>query len=115
MTARRFCCSSWRGERCHFNTPSSRLGSFSERSEGGGRWVLAVLVALLVPVGLALVFTKHRSLIGAADRVEGIQWERDDWTVPQLELSSFRKNGKIARLNEIEAGFVCEVPVKVLA
>ena len=61
---------------------------------------------LLVLAGIAflIIRMKHQSVLKAAQRFDEIQWDRDDWVAPKIELKTFRNNGKIARLDPIEAG-----------
>ena len=80
-------------------------------------------IALMLGGALALlgfVFivatAKHRSMLRAQDGLNQIQWGREDWTPPIIEVSSFRKDGKIAELDIYEACILCGVPFpKVLS
>ena len=58
-------------------------------------------VFLLVATG------KHRSMLKASDGLKKINWLEADWTPPEIILSSFRKDGKIADM-AAEAGFAVE-------
>ena len=75
---------------------------------------MLLLVVALIVVAFLIIVLKHSSLIHAAERLDELKWDRDDWMVPTIELKSFRRNGKVAKLNAIEAGYLCEVPLKAL-
>ena len=79
-----------------------------------GRMVMLLLAGGLIAVGFFVVVLKHSSLIRAAERLDELKWDRDDWMVPTIELKSFRRNGKVAKLNAIEVGYLCEMPLKTL-
>lgn len=65
---------------------------------------------LVVPF-LLVIFGKHRGMLSAADGLKEINWLEADWTPPQIVLSSYRKEGKIADLNVIEAGVFLGISV----
>ncbi|RMF83075.1 MAG: hypothetical protein D6744_05385, partial [Planctomycetota bacterium] len=95
--------------------PRSRIAqSLSDTRQRTAMMLAGAFVVILLTVSATLVLQKHRSMVRAADMLEALQWERDDWVVPQIELKSFRHNGKVAKLNVIEAGYLCEIPLKSL-
>ncbi|MFC2168024.1 DUF2207 domain-containing protein, partial [Acidobacteriota bacterium] len=70
----------------------------------------------LIVLLLASVFAfsrKHRSMVRAQSELDQVQWIRENWEPPKIELASFRKPGKIAQdLDPIEAGMFIGVPYK---
>ncbi len=91
----------------------SSAPALADRLAAGRRTMTTVTLGLLGFVA-AMALYKHRSMIGASERMEAIRWDRDDWAVPKIELRSFRKNGKVAKLNAIEAGYLCDIPLRTL-
>ncbi len=58
------------------------------RPEVGRRWLMLGLIGGLVAAGFAIVVLKHSSLIHASERLDELQWDRDDWIVPSIQLRS---------------------------
>ena len=69
--------------------------------------------AVMLLSGLFGVSRKHRSMVRAQSELDQVQWVREDWEPPKIELATFRKPGKIAKdLDPIEAGMYIGVPYK---
>ena len=99
----------------HPNVPHRQV-SFPTSSSSSQ--VVLLMSAALALLGFVFVVAtaKHRSMLRAQDGLSQIQWGREDWTPPILEVSTFRKDGKIAELDIYEACIVCGVPFpKVLS
>ncbi len=48
-----------------------------------------IILAVLFAGTLAAVAKKHRSLVAAQSALDQVQWARDDWEPPRLEVASF--------------------------
>lgn len=80
-------------------------------SSFGPLWAILALGGVMIAVGVIVMALKHVSVARAADSVGNIRWERDDWVAPKLQVSTFRKTGKVAEdLDNVEAGVLLEVP-----
>ncbi len=81
--------------------------------ERRNRSILMLILSLIGGSGIFTAAGKHRSMVRAQAGVDDVKWMRSDWEPPQLELASFRKDGKIARdLDPIEAAVFIGVPYK---
>ncbi|MGD8979141.1 MAG: hypothetical protein PVH23_03605, partial [candidate division WOR-3 bacterium] len=54
---------------------------------------------------------KARRMKGAYSEVAGLQWLKKDWIPPKIEVATFRKSGKVAKLHLIEAAFLLDYSV----
>ena len=79
------------------------------------RMTLLIVFLVLILGILLLVGRKHRSMVNARLTYKDVQWARDDWVPPKLEVASFRKDGAVATdLDEAEAGLFIGIPYKTI-
>jgi len=54
---------------------------------------------------------KAKVIKGAYSEVATLGWLRTDWVPPKIEISTFRKSGKVAKLDLVEAALLLDYPV----
>lgn len=74
-------------------------------------WIILGLGGFLIALAALVMVRKHVSVARAADSVGQIRWEGNDWVPPRIQVSTFRKEGKIVEdLDNVEIGVLLEVP-----
>ena len=76
--------------------------------------VLLPLLLALGLVGFVVAAKKLSGLARATATAPDVLWERDDWEPPRLRVSSFRKAGKVAELQPLEALALLGLPFQVI-
>jgi len=60
-----------------------------------------------------IVGRKHSSVMKARETLDQIQWARQDWDPPKIEIASFRKDGTVATgLDAVEIALIIGIPYK---
>jgi len=58
---------------------------------------------------------KHSSVMKARETLDQIQWARQDWDPPKIEIASFRKDGTVATgLDAVEIALIIGFPIRGL-
>ncbi|MDH5756786.1 MAG: hypothetical protein OEZ55_08980, partial [Nitrospinota bacterium] len=81
---------------------SDSLIRYPELLAGG----LAALLSLFLPY-------KYGRFVQRARIVKQVSWEGREWSAPKVEVGTFRKPGKIADLEPVEAGVFLELPLTI--
>ncbi len=77
------------------------------------RWILLIVGLLGGVLFLGLVRLKHGDVRAARDARDEVTWTAVDWVPPKIELSTFRKPGKVCKtLSPVEVAFFLELPYK---
>jgi len=62
-----------------------------------------------------IVGRKHSSVMKARETLDQIQWARQDWDPPKIEIASFRKDGTVATgLDAVEIALIIGIPIRGL-
>ena len=71
---------------------------------------------IIIIVFIFVVISKYRSMLKAADGLSEINWIDQDWTPLKIIMTTFREEGKIAKLSVIEAALFIGLPInKILS
>jgi len=74
--------------------------------------LLTILIGLFVMIYI-IVGRKHSSVMKARETLDQIQWARQDWDPPKIEIASFRKDGTVATgLDAVEIALIIGIPYK---
>ena len=85
----------------------------NSKGKSSGRTALVVVMLGIFAVTVLAVGKKHRSMVQAQATLDEIQWARDDWEPPKLEIASFRKDGTVAEgLDAVEIALLIGIPYK---
>lgn len=90
--------------------PSAIISSLVKKDKRG---FLAISLLGFFPVlySLFIITRKHNSIIRAREGLKVVKWDGDEWVPPKIQVSSFRIKGKIAKLTDIEALLLIELPL----
>ena len=93
--------------------PGGQRAPFTPSAPTESRWILIVVGAVGLLVFFGLVRAKHGEARRARSSRDEVKWTAIDWVPPKLELSTFRKPGKVCTtLTPVEVAFFLEMPYK---
>ncbi|MDJ0975737.1 MAG: hypothetical protein QNJ98_14850, partial [Planctomycetota bacterium] len=93
--------------------PGGSRAPFTPSVPTESRWILIVVGAVGLLVFFGLVRAKHGEARRARSSRDEVKWTAIDWVPPKLELSTFRKPGKVCTtLTPVEVAFFLEMPYK---
>jgi len=101
------------GEKYYFNRyfPGGMLAAVPA-GRGEALFLIMILAAVFCVIPFFIMAVKHRSMLTAQEGISSVNWDGVDWTPPKIQVSTFRKPGKVAAdLTPIEAGVLLEMPV----
>lgn len=103
----------WQGAATGSGPAAPRSARSQQRSATNERlWAAAIGAIILLAFWFAFR-RKHGEVRDALARIDDVSWAKVDWTPPQIELSTFRKPGKVCMdLTPVEVGFFLEIPYR---
>ncbi|MEO0107254.1 MAG: hypothetical protein ABIL46_07995, partial [candidate division WOR-3 bacterium] len=96
----------------YFNT--ARFGRIEIKPERRKKFFIPYeLIYMLFSIIPYLFYSnkKAEKIKGLYSDVQSLQWLRTDWIPPKIEVATFRKSGKVAKLDLIEAAIFLDYPV----